>query len=116
MNTMMIQDEFDGIFKVGLKLDYSPNQVKMVEEVSQPGVIEGMTCGRRHYVLWNKNNQLLVWGNVLKEKPAKELDGFGLHFGDSLFDGGHIKQLSMKYGIFGALIEHGGETPKSAAQ
>jgi hypothetical protein len=48
---------------------------------------------------------LLVWGKVLSEKSEKEVDGFGLHFGDSLFNGGRIKDLSMKYGIFGALIE-----------
>jgi hypothetical protein len=47
-----------------------------------------------------------VWGSVFKDKPAKEVEGFGLHFGDSLLDGGKIKTLSMKYGIFGALVEH----------
>lgn len=65
-----------------------------------------MTCGRKHYVILNKNNQLLVWGNVFKEKPQAEIEGFGLYFGDSLFDGGKVRELSMKYGIFGALVEH----------
>jgi hypothetical protein len=74
-------------------------------EFAEAQSIAGMTCGRRHYVLWNKNNQLMVWGGVFKEKPEKECDGFGLYYGSSLFEGGNIRQLSMKYGIFGALIE-----------
>jgi len=48
----------------------------------------------------------MVWGNVFKEKPVKESDGFGLHFGDNLFEGGKVKELSMKYSIFGALVEN----------
>jgi hypothetical protein len=47
----------------------------------------------------------MVWGGVFKEKPEKEVDGFGLYYGSSLFGSGNIRQLSMKYGIFGALIE-----------
>ena len=105
-NTMLFQDELGNIYKTGLKLDYSPKQVKLVEEFANPEDLSGMTCGRRHYVLWNKHNQLLVWGGVFKEKPSKEQDGFGLYFGDQLFEGGRIKELSMKYGIFGALVEH----------
>ncbi len=54
----------------------------------------------------NEHNQLLVWGNVFKEKPLKQSEGFGLYFGDQLFGGGKIKQLSMNYSIFGALVEN----------
>jgi hypothetical protein len=71
-----------------------------------------MACGKKHYVIWNKQNQLLVWGNIIKEKAIEEMDGFGLHQGESLFEGGRIRDLSMKYGIFGALIEHD-ETPRT---
>jgi hypothetical protein len=60
-------------------------------------------------VLWNKNNQLAVWGNVFKEKPQSEMDGFGLYYGNDLFNGGKIRDLSMKYQIFGALIEESQE-------
>lgn len=48
----------------------------------------------------------MVWGNVFKEASTKEADGFKLYFGDSLFDGGEIKDLSMKYSIFGALVQN----------
>jgi alpha-tubulin suppressor-like RCC1 family protein len=30
--------------------------------------ITNLACGRKHYVILNKNNQLLVWGSVFKEK------------------------------------------------
>ena len=46
-----------------------------------------------------------MWGNVFKEKPQGERDGFGLYYGNELFNGGKIKDISMKYQIFGALIE-----------
>lgn len=72
MNTMLIQDENDNIFKTGLKLDYSPKKVTLPEEFTGENKIEGMTCGRAHYVLWNTNNQMLIWGNVLKEKAQKQ--------------------------------------------
>lgn len=77
------------------------------EEFNKDEVTE-LACGRKHYVLLNKHNQLMVWGNVFSEKIEKknQSEGFSLHFGDALFDGGKIKQLSMKYGIFGALVEH----------
>lgn len=48
----------------------------------------------------------MVWGNVFNEKPVMEQDGFGLYYGDKLFEGGKIKELSLKYSIFGALVEH----------
>ena len=48
----------------------------------------------------------MVWGNIFKEKPAIQRDGFGLYFGDSLFNGGKIRDMSIKYSIFGALVEH----------
>jgi hypothetical protein len=49
---------------------------------------------------------MLAWGNVFKEKPVKQSEGFGLYFGDDLFNGGSIKYLSMKYSIYGALVEN----------
>ncbi len=104
-NTMLIQDVNNSIYKTGLKLDYSPKQLQFFDEFNKEDVKQLM-CGRKHYVILNKHNQMMVWGSVFKEKPQKESDGFGLYFGDSLFDGGKIRYLSMKYGIFGALVEH----------
>ena len=102
---MMIKDQNNHIYKVGLKLDYTPKMLKFDPEI--PGeTITKMGCGRRHYVLLNENNKLLVWGSVFKEKPVKEIDGFGLHFGDQLFEGKKVKDLSVKYSIYGALVEN----------
>lgn len=47
-----------------------------------------------------------VWGSIFKEKPENQQDGFGLYYGDKLFNDGKIKDLSVKYSIFGALVEH----------
>lgn len=109
MNSMLILDTEHNVFKTGLKLDYVPKEVRLPEEFdkgSELSQVSGMTCGRKHYVLWNRSNQILAWGNVFKEKPHKDIDKFGLHFASTLFDGGSIKDLSMKYGVFGALIEN----------
>jgi len=48
----------------------------------------------------------MVWGNVFKEKAVAETNGFGLYYGDSLFEGHKIRELSMKYSIFGALVDN----------
>lgn len=102
---MLFRDEEGGIYKTGLKIDYSPKKIDLLDEFSQPDVIDGMTCGRRHYVLWNKSNQLAVFGNVFKDKSENQKDGFGLYFGSELFNGGKVRHLCMKYQIFGALVE-----------
>jgi hypothetical protein len=53
---MLFRDEEGGIYKSGLKIDYTPKKIDLLEEFSKPDLIDGMTCGRRHYVLWNKYN------------------------------------------------------------
>jgi len=65
-----------------------------------------MGCGRRHYILVTKDNNLLVWGGVFKEKVELQSEGFSFHYGDSLFEGGKITDLEVRYGIFGALVQH----------
>lgn len=54
----------------------------------------------------NRENKLMVWGSLFKEKAKDQKDGFSLYYGDELFKGGKIKDLSLKYSIFGALVEH----------
>jgi hypothetical protein len=53
---MLFRDDEGGIYKSGLKIDYTPKKINLMPEFSNPELFEGMTCGRRHYVLWNKNN------------------------------------------------------------
>lgn len=93
------------MYKTGLKLDYTPKQLNFFEEFPKED-IKQICCGRKHYVVLNKHNNMLVWGSVFKEKEAKNSDGFGLYFGDQIFEGGQIKELSMKYSIYGALVEN----------
>ena len=101
----MLLDEDDYVYKVGLKMDYVPKKMNFFNDFPKEDITL-MACGRKHYIIINKNNNLMVWGNVYKEKCVKESEGFGLYFGNDLFDNGNIKYLSMKYGIFGALVEH----------
>ena len=102
---MLIKDVKNRIYKTGLKLDYSPKLLNFDDDFSTEN-ITAMGCGRKHYVLLNKDNKLLVWGNVFKEKPIKESEGFGLYFGDNIFNGGKVVDLSLKYSIYGAIVEH----------
>ncbi len=69
---MMIQDSKNNIYKTGLKLDYSPKLINIFsEEFPKEDVVE-LACGRRHYVVRNKHNKMMVWGSVFKEKPISE--------------------------------------------
>ena len=67
-NTMLIQDENNQIYKTGLKLDYSPRPLNFDSDFTVDNVT-ALACGRKHYVILNDDNKLLVWGNVFKEKP-----------------------------------------------
>ena len=67
-NTMLIQDEEGNIYKTGLRLDYSPKHLTFFQEFDKNDVQE-LSCGRKHYVILNKHNQMMVWGNVFKDKP-----------------------------------------------
>ena len=49
-NTLLIRDVEGSVYKTGLKLDYTPRKIVLPEEF---GALAGMTCGRRHYVLWS---------------------------------------------------------------
>mmetsp|Transcript_25115 Transcript_25115/g.18910 ORF Transcript_25115/g.18910 Transcript_25115/m.18910 type:complete len:224 (+) Transcript_25115:404-1075(+) len=65
-NTMIMLDSEGGVHKTGLKLDYTPKKLGKSEDFED---IVAISCGRKHYVVLNKHNKLLVWGNVLNAKP-----------------------------------------------
>jgi hypothetical protein len=52
---MMIRDVNDSIYKTGLKLDYTPKELEFFPEFVKEDVTQ-ITCGRKHYVILNKNN------------------------------------------------------------
>lgn len=103
---MMIRDDDDNIYKVGHKLDYQPKQIDIFSEDFKKEDVSQIACGRKHYIVLNNQNNMRVWGSIFKEKPENQQDGFGLYYGDKLFNDGKIKDLSVKYSIFGALVEH----------
>lgn len=102
---MMMKDEQGRLWKTGLKLDYNPKVVNLESNSDYDKEISAFACGRKHYALVNKHNQLLIWGNVLSAKSDVTIDGFNLYYGDSLFEGGKCKNLSMKYGLFGVVVD-----------
>lgn len=67
---MLIQDDDLNIYKTGLKLDYVPKQIDIFNESFTKESVTQLTCGRKHYVVLNNENKMMVWGNVFKEKPA----------------------------------------------
>lgn len=101
----MLKDEDGNVYKTGLKLDYTPKKINLENNESISTNVNAIGCGRKHYALVNDNNQLLVWGNVFKEKSDKSIDGFNIYYGDSLFNGGRCTNLSMKYGLFGVVAK-----------
>jgi len=52
-----------------------------------------MGCGKKHYILQTKGNNLFVWGNVFKEfSKDTHTEGFHLIENlDELFDNGKIE-------------------------
>jgi alpha-tubulin suppressor-like RCC1 family protein len=50
--------------------------------------VRQLACGRKHFIVLTNDNNLLVWGDVLKDKSEFNSEGFHLHFGDKLFDDG----------------------------
>lgn len=104
-NTMILKDIEGGIWKTGLKLDYNPRKLKLNSSKGFDVDISTLACGRKHYLLANKSNQLLVWGNVFSGKSEVDIDGFNMYFGNTLFEKEKWIGLSAKYGIFGAITE-----------
>lgn len=103
-NTQIIQDENNAIYLVGLKLHYLPKKMSFDPEILDVNNVRLLACGKKHYVIVNNDNNLLVWGSIFKEKSEIHTEGFSFHNGDELFDGGKVTDLQVKYGIFGALV------------
>lgn len=54
-NTMMIIDDENSVYKTGLKLDYSPKKMNFFEDFPKEDITQ-VACGRKHYVILNKNS------------------------------------------------------------
>eukprot|EP00352_Strombidinopsis_acuminata_P002460 CAMPEP_0176396192 /NCGR_PEP_ID=MMETSP0126-20121128/44032_1 /TAXON_ID=141414 ORGANISM="Strombidinopsis acuminatum, Strain SPMC142" /NCGR_SAMPLE_ID=MMETSP0126 /ASSEMBLY_ACC=CAM_ASM_000229 /LENGTH=56 /DNA_ID=CAMNT_0017769563 /DNA_START=1132 /DNA_END=1302 /DNA_ORIENTATION=+ len=52
------------------------------------------------------NNNIYAYGKLFKDKAQEEVEGFSIYDCEDMFNGGELKQLSMKYEVFGALVKH----------
>ena len=49
----------------------------------------------------------MEWGSIFKENSETMHEGFDQYYTrDYMFNGGKVKQLSMKYDLFGAVVEN----------
>ena len=104
---MMIQDTNNDIYQVGLRLHYEPKKLQFDPAVLDVNSVKMLACGRKHYIVVTDANDLLIWGSVISGDSGNlSSEGYQLHSGEALFDGGSIEQLEVKYSIFGALIKH----------
>lgn len=111
--TMLIQDEDNELYQTGLRLNYEPKHLQFDDHVLNVDDIKLIACGQRNYTILTNDNDLLIWGNVMKlendEQPDMEsqTEGFSSFNGNRLFDNGTVKHLELKNNIFGALVEDG---------
>ena len=104
-STMLLKDEFGNAWKTGLRLDYNPKMINLAADSEYDQNVASIACGRKHYVLVNNDNQMFIWGSVFKNNSSVKVDGFDLYYGDDLFEDQKCINLSMKYGLFGAVTE-----------
>ncbi len=106
MNTMLMRDHKNRVYKTGLKLDYTPKLIKFNEDLLPNDKIKQLACGKRHYIVLDTDNNLHTIGPVFKDSTESSHDGFSVHDGDKLFDGGKVRNLSVQYEIYGAVVDH----------
>lgn len=104
-NTMVIRDSKNRVYKTGLKIDYTPKLVAFNEDLLPKEKISQIACGRAHYVVLDTDNNLHTNGKVFSGRAELTHDGFEVHDGDELFNEGRVRQLSMNYEMFGALVD-----------
>lgn len=103
-NTMMMTD-FDGnVFKTGNRLDYIPKKVDWDAELLKGENVDKIACGKKHYMVIDKNNNAHCFGNVFKASDIGKHAGFKVYDCEQIFEGGKVDQLAMQYEIFGALV------------
>lgn len=102
---MFIRTEDNMLHKTGLKLDYTPKRLNFSPDFDM-SKIEHIACGSKHFAVNNSDGLILTWGNVFKAKKDGEVEGFEIYRTDDMFEGGTIKDLSLRYGVYAAVVEH----------
>jgi len=108
MNTMMMVDTENRLYKTGLKLDYDPSLIKFDEGLLKDNSIKKLACGERHYcVLDLSENAIHASAGVFSKKQSEQHEGFNKYRCEDLFmTEGAVTQISMKYDCFGAIVQH----------
>ncbi len=88
MNSMLLKDYKNRIFKTGMKLDYTPKKIMWNPELLQDDKIQHIACGRRHYVIVDSDRNMHCFGKVVNAKPIGNHDSFEVFDADQLFEGG----------------------------
>ena len=93
-------------------MHYEPKKLKFDDDVLNIDEVKLIACGKRNYTIVTADNNLLIWGNVIKMEDDEQPDmdsqseGFSSFNGNRLFDDGTILQMEVKNNIFGALIQN----------
>ncbi len=72
-------------------MNYEPKKLNFDKDILDKNNIKLLGCGRKHYVIVTNDNNLLIWGNVIKDESNKQSEGYFLYNGDSLFENGTIQ-------------------------
>lgn len=72
-------------------MNYEPKKLNFDKDILDKNNIKLLGCGRKHYVIVTNDNNMLIWGNVIKDESNKQSEGYSLYNGDSLFENGAIE-------------------------
>ena len=92
-------------------MHYEPKKLTFDEDVLDINDVKIIASGKRNYTIVTNDNQLLIWGNVIKleqdEQPDmdSQSEGFSSFNGNRLFDDATILQMEVKNNIFGAVVQ-----------
>lgn len=48
-------------------MNYEPKQLNFDKDILDINNVKLIGCGGKHYIIVTKDNNLLIWGNVIKE-------------------------------------------------
>jgi len=63
---MIIQDTENDLYISGLRLNYEPKKLQFDPHVLDKSNVKMIASGKRSYCICTNDNQLLIWGNVIK--------------------------------------------------
>jgi hypothetical protein len=86
MNTMMMIDTENRIYKTGLKIDYDPTCINFDEEMLGSGAIKKLFCGEKHYVVLDvSENSIHASKGVFSKTHDEQHEGFRKYNCNELF-------------------------------